>query len=131
MALLDFLFGETLKQAEMDLDEFLDGDDAGVVADDEFRAIHRATERRRKGVMEYGVAEARFDLASRRDHLRAAQLGECDVVAAVIADARLALGLAMTNENQRQIVRLMHERESVYIERIHEETGDELRIEVG
>src|SRR5271167_2088688 len=101
MTLLDFLPGETLEQTEMDLDKFLDGDDVHVVADDELRARHRTAERRREDVIEPGVAEAQFDLAARREHLRAAWLRERHIVAAVIADARLALGLAMADQHQR------------------------------
>ena len=49
----------------------------------------------------------------------------------MIADAGLALGLAMANQHQREVVTSAHARGSAHIEWIHEQAGDQLGKKVG
>ena len=100
IAIANLIRGEPFEQSEVHLDEVVDRDYRRRAARDDSRALGRTNQRTRKNVSEGSVAAPRLDRTPREAHLRASEFRQRDVGAAVIPDARLALGLAMTNENQ-------------------------------
>jgi hypothetical protein len=106
VAFANLIGGESFEQSEVHLGEFVDCDKLGRVARDDSRAFGCANEWTREDAREIVGPSMSLDRAACAAHLRAPEFRQSYVRAAVIPDARLALGLAVANEDQPRPARI-------------------------